>query len=124
MNTTLKVPHISTNRTVWRSAVLHALPVTALVLPLFYYWFAIADRYFVFLYYHDMGPRYPDTSPFSGVTSSRYWMAGLVAGGMVTVLYTTGCWLLGRLSASYRAPAWWRVWLGRCIRRTAWIITG
>jgi hypothetical protein len=91
-------------------ALLYALPVTALVLYLFYYWFAIADRYFVFLYYHDMGPRYPDTSPFSVVTSSRYWMAGLVASGAVMVLYVGVNWLLGRLRSNYQPPEWWRVW--------------
>jgi hypothetical protein len=94
----------------WRSALLHALPVAALILTLFYYWFAVADRYIVFLYNHDMGPLYPDTSPFSRVTSSRYWMAGLVASGAVMVLYTTASWLLGRLFANYRLPEWWRVW--------------
>jgi hypothetical protein len=91
-------------------ALLYALLVTALVLYLFYYWFAITDRYFVFLYYHDMGPRYPDTSPFSVVTSSRYWMAGLVASGAVMVLYVGVNWLLGRLRPNYQPPEWWRVW--------------
>jgi hypothetical protein len=94
----------------WRSALLHALPVMALVLYLFYHWFAIADRHIVFLYYHDMGPLYPDTSPFSAVTSSRYWMSGLVASGSVMMLYAAASWLLGRLAANYRSPAWWRVW--------------
>ena len=67
---------------------MHALPVTVLVLSLFYYWFAIADRHIVFLYYHDVGPFVGDTSPFSAVSSSRYWMAGLVSSGMAVVLYT------------------------------------
>ncbi|MFQ5593668.1 MAG: hypothetical protein ACE5HA_05930, partial [Anaerolineae bacterium] len=53
----------------------------------------------------------PDTSPFSPVTSSRYWMAGLVASGAVMVLYTAANWLLGRFAATYRPPAWWRVWV-------------
>ena len=64
----------------WGTALLCAVPVSLLVLSLFYYWFAVADRFFIFLYYHDMGSVVPDTSPFSPVTSSRYWMAGLVAG--------------------------------------------
>jgi hypothetical protein len=100
------------NRSLWRAALLHALPNTALVLGLFYHWFAVADRYIVFLYYHDMGPFVPDTSPFSAVTSSRYWMAGLVASGAVMVLHTTLGWLLARLvGKSYRSPVWWRVWI-------------
>jgi hypothetical protein len=84
--------------------------VTALVLGLMIWWFAIANRYVVFLYYHDMGPRVPDTRPFSAVTRSRYWMTGLVAGGAVMVLYAGINGLLGRLSRRYLPPAWWRVW--------------
>jgi hypothetical protein len=37
----------------WWRAFWHATPVTALVLGLFYHWFAVADRYIVFLYNHD-----------------------------------------------------------------------
>ncbi len=94
----------------WKAALLCAVPLSLLVLGLFYYWFGIADRYFIFLYYHDMGTVVPDTSPFSPVTSSRYWMAGLVASGAVLVLYVAANWLLGRLAAEYHPPAWWRVW--------------
>ena len=94
----------------WRPAVLHALPVSGLILSLFTRWFAVADRYIVFLYNHDMGPLYPDTAPFSRVTSSRYWMAGLVASGAVLLLYTAAIFLLGRLIATYHPPAWRRVW--------------
>lgn len=105
-----KEVNIPINRIEWRPALLHALPVTVVVLSLLYYWFAIADRYVVFLYEHNMGPFVPDTSPFSDVTSSRYWMAGLVAGGMVMILYTGVSWLLGRVVRGYRPPAWWWVW--------------
>lgn len=111
MAKTLDILDIPVKRREWRSALWHALPVAVLVLSLLYYWFAVADRYIVFLYYHDMGPFVPDTSPFSRVTSSRYWMAGLVAGGIVMVLYAGMSWLLGRLARSYQPPAWWRVWV-------------
>ncbi|UCC76774.1 MAG: hypothetical protein JSW37_14925, partial [Anaerolineales bacterium] len=94
----------------WWSALWHSVPVTALVAGLMYYWFGVADRYTVFLYDHDMGPRVPDTSPFSPVTSSRYWMAGLVASGAVMVLYAAASWILARWPA-YRPPRWWRVWV-------------
>ena len=94
----------------WRAVLLHALPIVALILTWFYYWFAIADRYVVFLYNHDMGPLVPDTTPLSRVTASRYWMAGLVASGGVLVLYTAINWLLGRLFVRYRPPAWWHTW--------------
>lgn len=94
----------------WSAALAYALPVAGIVLALDYYWFGVADRYVVFLYYHDMGTVVPDTSPFSRVTSSRYWMAGLVAGGIVAALYLASIWALGRLAPGRRSPAWWRVW--------------
>jgi len=78
----------------WRSALFHAVPIVASVAGLLYYWFAIADRHMVFLYYHDMGAVVPDTSPFSPVTSSRYWMTGLVASGAVMVVHPAINWLL------------------------------
>jgi hypothetical protein len=90
--------------------VAHALPVTAILLILFSYWFAIADRHRVFLYEHDMGPLYPDTSAFSSVTSSRYWMAGLVGDGAVLLLYCGAAWFLRRVLGEYNPPAGWRVW--------------
>ena len=103
----------------WRGVLLHALPVVGVMLLWLTYWFAIANRYIVFLYNHDMGPLVPDTSPFSRVTSTRYWMAALVASGGVMVLYAGTNWLIakrarcaiGRVSPDYRPPAWWRVWL-------------
>lgn len=94
-----------------RRSVLHGLPVATLVIALIYYWFAVADRYIVFLYNHDMGSVVPDTSPFSRVTSSRYWMASLVASGFVLVLYASVNWLAGRLRAHYTPPPWKYVWL-------------
>jgi hypothetical protein len=92
----------------WKSASLHALPVCLFILGLFYYWFAIADRYAIFLYGH-LG-----ATPFDEVTSSRYWMSGLVASGAVMVAYTITNWLLGRVAAlrhlGYCPPTWWHVW--------------
>jgi hypothetical protein len=99
------------DRTAWRPALLYAVPITTLVLSLFFYWFAIANRYVVFLYHHDMGPLVPDTSPFGRVTSSRYWMTGLVASGLVMAVYGSLNFLLGRLARKYHPPAWWRVWV-------------
>jgi hypothetical protein len=93
----------------WRSALLFAVPIVALVVYLYYRWFAVRDRYFIFLYYHDMGPGF-DTSPFGRVTASRYWMTGLVAGGAVMVLYAAVNFALGRIAKSYRPPDWRRVW--------------
>jgi hypothetical protein len=96
---------------VLRRSLLYGLPVAVVVLALLFYWFGVADRYIVFLYEHGMPPLYPDTSPFSRITASRYWMAGLVASGFVLVLYNGVIWLLGRLRSGYRPPPWPKVWL-------------
>lgn len=93
----------------WKIALLHAVPTMLFVLALLTYWFAIANRYAVFLYGH-LG-----ATPFDDVTSSRYWMAGLVACGAVMVLYVLAQWSAGRIMAlrnrSYHPPAWWCVWV-------------
>lgn len=91
--------------------LLHAAPVALGVLGLMLYWFGVANRAVLFLYDHDMGPRVPDTSAFSLVTRSRYWMAGLVAAGLVLVCYTLAAFCLGRGRRGYRPPPWPRVWL-------------
>lgn len=93
----------------WKPALLHAAPISLFVLGVFYYWFAVADRYAIFLYGH-LG-----STPFDEVTGSRYWMSGLVAAGFVMVGYTAANWLLGRMAVlrhlDYSPPAWRRVWL-------------
>jgi hypothetical protein len=93
----------------WRSSLWYAAPIVAFVLGLFYFWFAIADRYHIFLYNH-LG-----TTPFDEMTRSRYWMSGLVAAGAVMMGYILVNWFLGRLAGlryrAYTPPAWWRVWL-------------
>jgi hypothetical protein len=94
----------------WFLALPFAIATTLIILTLFFYWFGLADRYLVFLYNHDMGSRVGDTSPSSAVTSSRYWMAGLVVAGLVMILYVSANWILGRLSTQFKSPEWWRVW--------------
>jgi len=122
-------------------AAVHGVLVSAVVVGLFYRWFAVADRYAIFLYGH-LG-----ATPFDHVTRGRYWMAGLVATGIVMVGYGLVNWALGRVSrlggsriasrgysdsraaaglpdraravlgamrvqnGAYAAPAWWRVWV-------------
>lgn len=97
-------------------ALLDATIVSIIILTLFYYWFALADRYAIFLYGHTT-TGIPPAQPFDTMTASRYWMAGLVAAGVVMVLYTAANWLGGRLAARrgahFGTPAWWRVW-GLC----------
>jgi len=92
----------------WRCALLSAALICLFILGLFYYWFAVADRYAVFLYGH------LNAAPFDVVTSGRYWMSGLVASGFVMIAYGVANWLLGRVGLwrkrSYCPLAWWRVW--------------
>lgn len=94
---------------VWKPAFVYAVPISLFVLGLFYYWYAVADRYAIFLYGH------LSATPFDETTSGRYWMAGLVACGAVMSLYTITTWLLGRLATlrrqDYSPPTWWHIWL-------------
>jgi hypothetical protein len=93
----------------WKSALWRAIPVALLIVGLFYYWFAIANRFLIFLYGH-LGATY-----FDEPTASRYWMAGLVASGALLVCYTaihavSGAWARSR-GKSVSTSAWWRVWV-------------
>jgi hypothetical protein len=91
------------------AALPYALSAAAIMLGLYYDWFAIADRRAVFLYEH-LG-----AMPFDERTSSRYWIAGLVASAFVLILYNGGVLILARLADTlhrdYHPPAWWTVWL-------------
>ena len=106
------IPFISSSQLAsrrWKPALWVAVPVSLFILGLFYYWFAVADRYAIFLYGHR------DATPFDEPTTSRYWMSGLVACGVVMVATVVVNWLLGRWAAwrrrTYRAPSWEQVWL-------------
>lgn len=107
------IPDMNTTRHDNRRALLEAALISLLVLALFYYWFAVADRYIVFLYGHT-APGIPLTEPFDAITSSRYRMAGLVAAGVVMTLYVMANWIGGRLAhrrgVSFGTPPWWQVW--------------
>lgn len=100
--------HLSRNCAV---AVLVSAIVSVIVLALFYFWFAVADRYAVFLYGH-VAVRLAPAAPFDDVTTSRYWMAGLVAAGVVA---TTGVMVFLLLGLSSRRRhviatlSWWRL---------------
>ncbi len=88
-----------------RQNVIHALPITAFILALIYKWFAVDDRYAIFLYNH------MNAQPFDEVTVGRYWMTGFIAGAIVMLLYIAANFLCARVVKNYRAPEWWRVWL-------------
>lgn len=98
----------------WCQSLLEALFITLVVLGLFTYWFGIANRHVIFLYGH-VAVNIPQAQPFDEITTSRYWMAGLVAAGVVMVLYTVSYWVWGRVAAWRKqaiVPApWWQVWL-------------
>ena len=87
------------------TTIVHALPITALVLALIYKWFALDDRYAVFLYNH------LNATPFDAITTSRYWMSGLVASAIVLLGYVAANFLIARFKRDYCAPTWWHVWL-------------
>lgn len=97
----------------WRRAAPEGIVITLFILGLLYYWYAVADRYAIFLYGHTT-VGITNAQPFDDVTVSRYWMAGLVATGAVMVLYITANWLWGRVAARRNrtfVPAdWRRVW--------------
>lgn len=88
-----------------RQNVIYALSITIFILALIYKWFAVDDRYAVFLYNHMRA------QPFDEVTVGRYWMSGFVASAIVMLLYIAANVWLARVVKNYRAPAWWRVWL-------------
>ena len=62
--------------------ILSAL-VTVISLEVYYYLFGCADRKIVFLYGH-LG-----LTPFDRMTTGRYWMAGFLLSGFLTILYLT-----------------------------------
>lgn len=95
---------ISTTDQDWRRAALRGVPIALFMLALYAYWFGFANRYSVFLYEH------LNATPFDEVTRSRYWMAGLVASGLVLILYNGLIWLVSRFRM-VTLPAWWRVWI-------------
>lgn len=93
----------------WKLALWHAIPVVLLIVALFYRWFAVANRFIIFLYGH-LGATY-----FEEPTTSRYWMAGFVASGVLLVSYTAihavgGAWAHWR-GRRISMPGWWRVWV-------------
>lgn len=94
----------------WQQELLFAVSICALVITLYIRWFAVRDRYFIFLYFHYMGQGF-ETSPFGWVTVSRYWMTGLVASGAVMIPYLAANLVLGSVFKTYHAPTWWRIWL-------------
>ena len=96
----------------WRRPLLEAAFISIFILGLFFYWYGQANRHVIFLYGHTT-VGIPRAEPFDEMTSSRYWMYGLVAAGAVMTLYGAAnyCWgrvAVGADSASPLRPG------GRC----------
>lgn len=89
--------------------IAHSLLVTTSIIAFFFYTFAVANRYHIFLYGH-LG-----AIPFDVRTTSRYWMTGLVANGIVLLGYLLLNWFTARVfgvfNRKYVSPDWWQVWL-------------
>ncbi len=93
------------------------LAMAAGCLGLLYYWYAVADRYVVFLYGHVDSGRSSSSpaTPFDAVTSSRYWMSGFVAAGAVSMIFLTAVVVAAAMARRrglvWSPPARWRPWL-------------
>ena len=86
----------------------YSVIISIVIAGVFYYWFAAAERNYLFLYGH-YGWR-----PFHRMTLGRYWMTGLVLSCFITFTYTAVNYILlysaGFLKKSYRIPSWKAVW--------------
>lgn len=93
----------------YKSVFVSGILICLFIIGLFYYWFALADRYIIFLYNH------LKATPFDARTISRYWMSGFVASGATFIFYIVANWFLGRFAGifyhNYSPPAWWQVWI-------------
>jgi hypothetical protein len=93
----------------YRKTVPWAGLVISVMLGLFYYWFAIANRYVVFLYEH-LG-----AGPLQEPNYSRHWMAGLVASGALLCVYALVGWCYRSVVIAFHKtdhlPFWQHVWL-------------
>jgi len=97
--------HPNSSSTAKRSAIVAGALIAMTTSALYILWFVLLDRRFIFLYEH-LG-----ATPFDASTASRYWMTGLVAGGIVLLFYGAANLLLRWRRKEYCAPDWWRVWL-------------
>jgi len=99
----------------WRATVAHAGGAAAVMLGMVYYWFAVADRYAVFLYGHVDRPGDLPAAPFGPITRSRYWMSGFVAAGVIMVLYAAIVGLaahwMARRGRPFTPPKAAKVWV-------------
>ncbi len=91
---------------------LFSLIIALAVLILYAFWFYFLDRRLIFLYGHR------HATPFDYDTVSRYWITGLVAGGVVffvTVIFG----LVSKRLHPNTVPGWKQVWKNTCLLLTA-----
>lgn len=95
--------------TKYKSVFVSGISICLFIVVIFYHWFALADRYAIFLYNH-LG-----ATPFDERTISRYWMSGFVASGAIFIFYVVINWFFDQFAEivhrDYRPPIWWQVWL-------------
>ncbi len=91
-----------------RNELTWAVAADAIILGLVAYWFAIAEPERVFLVGH------LNAGALDVITRGRYWMAGLVASGLVLCLSTLTLAILGiahRNQPNKSGPSWLHMWL-------------
>jgi hypothetical protein len=78
--------------------------ISVVVLALYYTWFVVLDRELIFLYGH------LNATPFDASTSSRYWMTGLVAGGVILLVFTLLNLIIKKFDSNFQIPDWSKIW--------------
>lgn len=84
--------------------ILWSLIISIFLIALYYFWYIIADRNILFLYWH-MG-----YGPFGAFTIGRYLMSGLVASGFVFWGYLLLFYTIKKLYKTNKLPQWQTVW--------------
>ncbi len=107
---TLSNSELSASRAKFRlNEIVQAILVSILITAVYYYWFAIADRDYLFLYGHF------GWGPFHSITAGRYWMTGLVLSSFIALFYTLFNLLLRLIflvmKKNYSLPSWKHIWL-------------
>jgi hypothetical protein len=90
--------------------IFHSSFISIVVFALYYLWFVFLDRRLIFLYGHR------HATPFDGInTTSRHWMAGLVASGIILVICTIINLIIKGFRHNYQLPDWKIVWKYSCL---------
>jgi len=89
--------------------LIHTALVSIFVLALYSLWFVFLDRRFIFLYGH------LHSTPFDFRTASRYWMAGLVASGVILITCTVVNLVVKKICRHYQLPNWKVIWKYVCL---------